>query len=185
MITLPSPDYEAPDVLVVQEPEQLRALGDDLRTRIVVLLREHARSITELAESLEPAEGNRRPSRQGAREGGPRPGRADAAGARADRAVLRAHRAPLPLQEHRRCRRRRRPERRGGLPPDRSRGDAPSRRRRPDDLRRPAHAPDRRRRAPLRAPAREARARLQGRERSQRASRTALVATLFRRAPDA
>ncbi len=53
MITLPSPDYEAPDVLLVQEPEQLRALGDDLRTRIVILLREHARSITELAESLD------------------------------------------------------------------------------------------------------------------------------------
>jgi DNA-binding transcriptional ArsR family regulator len=52
VITLPSPDYEAPDVLLVQEPEQLRALGDDLRTRIVILLREHARSITELAESL-------------------------------------------------------------------------------------------------------------------------------------
>jgi DNA-binding transcriptional ArsR family regulator len=52
VITLPSPDYEAPDVLVVQEPEQLRALGDDLRTRIVILLREQAHSITELAESL-------------------------------------------------------------------------------------------------------------------------------------
>ncbi len=52
VINLPSPDYEAPDVLVVQEPEQLRALGDDLRTRIVVLLRENARSISELAQSL-------------------------------------------------------------------------------------------------------------------------------------
>ena len=52
VLNLPSPDYEAPDVLVVQEPEQLRALGDDLRTRIVVLLRENAHSITELAESL-------------------------------------------------------------------------------------------------------------------------------------
>jgi DNA-binding transcriptional ArsR family regulator len=47
---LPTPDYDAPDVLLVQEPEQLRALGDDLRTRIIVLLREHAHSITELAE---------------------------------------------------------------------------------------------------------------------------------------
>jgi DNA-binding transcriptional ArsR family regulator len=47
---LPMPDYDAPDLLLVQEPEQLRALGDDLRTRIVVLLREHAHSITELAE---------------------------------------------------------------------------------------------------------------------------------------
>src|SRR5882757_5755900 len=52
VINLPSPDYDAPDVLVVQEPAQLRALGDDLRTRIVVLLRENAHSITELAESL-------------------------------------------------------------------------------------------------------------------------------------
>ncbi len=50
IVTLPSPDYDAPDVLVVQEPEQLKALGDDLRTRIVILLREHAHSITELAE---------------------------------------------------------------------------------------------------------------------------------------
>jgi DNA-binding transcriptional ArsR family regulator len=47
---LPMPDYDAPDLLLVQEPEQLRALGDDLRTRIIVLLREHAHSITELAE---------------------------------------------------------------------------------------------------------------------------------------
>jgi DNA-binding transcriptional ArsR family regulator len=47
---LPMPDYDAPDLLLVQEPEQLRALGDDLRTRIVVLLREHAHSITELAK---------------------------------------------------------------------------------------------------------------------------------------
>jgi DNA-binding transcriptional ArsR family regulator len=51
-ITLPSPDYEADDVLVVREPEQLRALGDDLRADIVVRLREHAHSTTELAEAL-------------------------------------------------------------------------------------------------------------------------------------
>jgi DNA-binding transcriptional ArsR family regulator len=53
VINLPSQDYEAPDVLVVQEPEQLRALGDDLRSRIVILLRENAHSITELADLLE------------------------------------------------------------------------------------------------------------------------------------
>ena len=53
VINLPQPDYEAPDVLVVNEPEQLRALGDDLRSRIVILLRESAHSITELAELLE------------------------------------------------------------------------------------------------------------------------------------
>jgi DNA-binding transcriptional ArsR family regulator len=52
-LALASPDYEAPDVLLLEQPEQLRALGDDLRTRIVVLLREHAHSITELAELLE------------------------------------------------------------------------------------------------------------------------------------
>jgi DNA-binding transcriptional ArsR family regulator len=46
------PDYEAADVLVVRRPEQLKALADDLRSRIVILLREHARSTTELAERL-------------------------------------------------------------------------------------------------------------------------------------
>jgi DNA-binding transcriptional ArsR family regulator len=51
-ITLPSPDYEAADVLVVREHEQLRALGDDLRSKIVVLLRERAASTTELAKKL-------------------------------------------------------------------------------------------------------------------------------------
>jgi DNA-binding transcriptional ArsR family regulator len=51
-ITLPSPDYEADDVLVVREPEQLKALGDDLRSKIVILLRERAHSTTELAEKL-------------------------------------------------------------------------------------------------------------------------------------
>ncbi len=51
-IELPTPDYEADDVLVVRESEQLRALGDDLRSEIVVLLRENAHSTTELAEKL-------------------------------------------------------------------------------------------------------------------------------------
>src|SRR4051794_29646284 len=51
-INLPAADYEADDVLVVREPEQLRALGDDLRAEIVVRLREHAHSTTELAEAL-------------------------------------------------------------------------------------------------------------------------------------
>jgi DNA-binding transcriptional ArsR family regulator len=50
--TLPSPDYEADDVLVVREPEQLRALGDDLRSKIVILLRDRAFSTTELATKL-------------------------------------------------------------------------------------------------------------------------------------
>lgn len=51
-ITLPTPDYDADDVLVVREAEQLKALGDDLRSRIVVLLRDRAHSTTELAEKL-------------------------------------------------------------------------------------------------------------------------------------
>ena len=51
-IKLPTTDYEADDVLVVRESEQLRALGDDLRAEIVVLLRERAHSTTELAEKL-------------------------------------------------------------------------------------------------------------------------------------
>ena len=48
----PSPDYEADDVLVVREPEQLKALGDDLRSKIVILLRDGAHSTTELAAKL-------------------------------------------------------------------------------------------------------------------------------------
>jgi DNA-binding transcriptional ArsR family regulator len=51
-ISLPTPDYEADDVLIVREREQLRALGDDLRSTIVVILREHAHSTTELADTL-------------------------------------------------------------------------------------------------------------------------------------
>jgi DNA-binding transcriptional ArsR family regulator len=51
-IQLPRADYEAADVLVVRESEQLRALGDDLRARIVVLLRERAASTTQLAQKL-------------------------------------------------------------------------------------------------------------------------------------
>ena len=46
------PDYDAADVLLVREPEQLKALADELRGRIIVLVREHARSVTELAERL-------------------------------------------------------------------------------------------------------------------------------------
>jgi DNA-binding transcriptional ArsR family regulator len=53
VINLPSPDYEADDVLVVREPEQLKALGDDLRSKIVLLLRDHAASTTELAHKLD------------------------------------------------------------------------------------------------------------------------------------
>lgn len=51
------PDYDAPDVLVVREPEQLKALGDELRGRIVVMLRERAHSVSELAAKLEMPKG--------------------------------------------------------------------------------------------------------------------------------
>ncbi len=47
-----SHDYEADDVLTVRDPEQLKALGDALRARIVALLRERAASTTELAGVL-------------------------------------------------------------------------------------------------------------------------------------
>jgi predicted ArsR family transcriptional regulator len=39
--------------LVVREPEQLRALDDDLRAKIIGMLRHQARSTQELAEELE------------------------------------------------------------------------------------------------------------------------------------
>jgi DNA-binding transcriptional ArsR family regulator len=49
---LDGPDYEAPDVLVVSERQQLRALADDVRTAIVALLRDRARSTQQLAREL-------------------------------------------------------------------------------------------------------------------------------------
>ncbi|MDP8910598.1 MAG: winged helix-turn-helix domain-containing protein [Actinomycetota bacterium] len=48
----PAPDYEAADTLLVSRPEQLRAVGDALRIKIVSLLRDRARSTQELAEEL-------------------------------------------------------------------------------------------------------------------------------------
>jgi DNA-binding transcriptional ArsR family regulator len=56
-ISLPQPDYDAVDVMVVRRPDQLKALADDLRARIVVSLRERAKSTTELANSLGLAKG--------------------------------------------------------------------------------------------------------------------------------
>jgi DNA-binding transcriptional ArsR family regulator len=52
-----SPDYELDDVLIVEDPKQLRALADDFRARIVSLLRERAASTTELATALESPKG--------------------------------------------------------------------------------------------------------------------------------
>ena len=49
----PERDYEAEDVLVVDKPDQLRALADDLRATMIALLRDRARSTQELAEELE------------------------------------------------------------------------------------------------------------------------------------
>ena len=46
------PDYDSLDTMMVSEPAQLRALGDDIRTRIVALLRDRAASTTELAARL-------------------------------------------------------------------------------------------------------------------------------------
>ena len=52
-----SPDYDLDDVLVVEEPQQLRALANGFRARIIVLLRERAASTTELAAVLESPRG--------------------------------------------------------------------------------------------------------------------------------
>ena len=51
------PDYEAPDALVVAERAQLRALADDVRTTIIALLRERARSTQQLARELDMPKG--------------------------------------------------------------------------------------------------------------------------------
>ena len=45
-------DYDAPEVLYVRHPDQLKALGDELRGRIVVMLRDRAQSVSELAAKL-------------------------------------------------------------------------------------------------------------------------------------
>ncbi|NUT55433.1 MAG: winged helix-turn-helix transcriptional regulator [Thermoleophilia bacterium] len=56
-LNLPSPDYDADDILVVSDSEQLRALADDARRRIVAILRERAATTTELAEAVGLAKG--------------------------------------------------------------------------------------------------------------------------------
>jgi DNA-binding transcriptional ArsR family regulator len=50
-------DYDAPDTLVVSRPDQLRALGDEVRGRIVGILRDRAHSASELAELLDMPKG--------------------------------------------------------------------------------------------------------------------------------
>jgi DNA-binding transcriptional ArsR family regulator len=50
-------DYDAEETLVVSEPEQWRALADDLRGRITGLLRERAMSTQQLARELDVPKG--------------------------------------------------------------------------------------------------------------------------------
>jgi DNA-binding transcriptional ArsR family regulator len=50
-------DYPADDTLVVNDPEQLRALAEDLRRRIISLLRERAWSTQQLARELDVPKG--------------------------------------------------------------------------------------------------------------------------------
>src|SRR5512132_1318831 len=45
-------DYDAEDVMIVREPEQLRAVADDLRAKLIALLRRRAWSTQQLAEEL-------------------------------------------------------------------------------------------------------------------------------------
>ena len=56
-LQLPQPDYDADDILIVAETEQLRALAGDVRLEIVKLLRERAQSTTELAAQVGLAKG--------------------------------------------------------------------------------------------------------------------------------
>ncbi|HVM69354.1 MAG TPA: helix-turn-helix domain-containing protein [Gaiellaceae bacterium] len=49
--------YDAPDTMLVSDPAQLRAIADEVRGRILALLRERAASVTELAEALEMPKG--------------------------------------------------------------------------------------------------------------------------------
>ena len=46
------PDYDAPETLVVDQPAQLRALANGVRTSIIASLRERAHSTQQLAEQL-------------------------------------------------------------------------------------------------------------------------------------
>jgi len=46
-------DYEAPETLVVDRPDQMRALADDVRSAVIALLRERAYSTQELSKKLD------------------------------------------------------------------------------------------------------------------------------------
>lgn len=52
MPTVDGYDYEAEDTMLVSEPPQLRAIADPLRTQLIQLLRDRARSTQDLAQEL-------------------------------------------------------------------------------------------------------------------------------------
>jgi DNA-binding transcriptional ArsR family regulator len=52
-----TPDYELDDVLVVEQPDKLRALAEPTRATIVTLLGQRAASTTELAQVLQAPKG--------------------------------------------------------------------------------------------------------------------------------
>jgi DNA-binding transcriptional ArsR family regulator len=56
-VSLPTPDYDVDDVLVVDRADQLRALTGDARLQIVAILRERAASTSELAGAVGLAKG--------------------------------------------------------------------------------------------------------------------------------
>src|SRR5690242_10445901 len=47
------PDYDLDELLVVTDPEQLRALADRLRAQLLELLLERAATVTELAQAVD------------------------------------------------------------------------------------------------------------------------------------
>jgi DNA-binding transcriptional ArsR family regulator len=56
-VSLPTPDYDVDDILVVERADQLRALTGDARLQIVAILREGAASASELAGTIGLAKG--------------------------------------------------------------------------------------------------------------------------------
>lgn len=45
-------DYDAPETMVVSDPAQIRAIADEVRSRIISLLRSSARSTQQLSEEM-------------------------------------------------------------------------------------------------------------------------------------
>src|SRR5581483_4074782 len=52
MPTTDGHDYDAADTMVVADPKQLKAMADPLRTQLIQLLRDRARSTQDLSEEL-------------------------------------------------------------------------------------------------------------------------------------